>query len=174
VAEQLGEPIAVGRIGPPRGVKGETFVQPWTDVPAERFAPGAVLSTEPADVGPLTVETSSLAGGKLVVRFAGVTDRSEAEALRGVSLFIDAADRPPIDDPDEYYDTDLIGLAARTVGGEPLGPVTDVVHAGGASYLVVPVGGRDRLVPFVAAIVPTVDLAAGTVEIDPPEGLFEL
>jgi len=174
VAEQLGDLIAVGRVGPPRGIRGETFVQPWTDVPAERFAPGAVLSTEPPEVGPLTVETSSLAGGKLVVRFAGVTDRGEAEALRGTSLFISAQERPPIEDPDEFYDTDLIGLSARTVGGEPLGPVTDVVHAGGASYLVVPVDGRDRLVPFVAAIVPIVDLTGGTVEIDPPEGLFEL
>ena len=174
MAEEPGELIAVGRIGPPRGIRGETFVQPWTDVPAERFAPGAVLATEPADIGPLTVETSNLAGGKLVVRFEGVTERSAAEALRGVSLFIDAQDRPPIEDPDEFYDTDLVGLDARTVGGEELGPVTDVVHAGGASYLVVRVAGRDRLVPFVAAIVPTVDLATRTVQIDPPAGLFDL
>jgi 16S rRNA processing protein RimM len=174
VAEEPGDLIAVGRIGPPRGVKGETFVAPWTDVPAERFAPGAVLYTEPAEVGPLTVETSSLAGGKLVVRFAGVTDRGEAEALRGVSLLISAHERPPIEDPYEFYDTDLVGLAARTVDGRSLGPVTDVVHAAGTSYLTVQVDGRDCLVPFVTAIVPTVDLAGGTVEIDPPEGLFEL
>jgi 16S rRNA processing protein RimM len=115
-----------------------------------------------------------LAGGKLVVRFAGVDDRAGAEALRGIQLLIAAGERPALDDPEEFYDTDLVGLEARGMDGAVIGPVTDVVHAGGASYLVVPVGGRDRLVPFVAAIVPTVDVAGGFVVVDPPEGLFEL
>jgi len=174
MADELGELVAVGRVGPARGVRGDVFVEPWTDVPQERFAPGAVLRTEPADAGPVTVETSSLAGGKLVVRFEGVTDRPGAEALRGVQLLVPAEARPEIDDPDEFYDTDLIGLEARGVDGAPIGPVSDVVHAAGASYLVVPVDGRDRLVPFVAAIVPTVDVPGGFVVIDPPEGLFDL
>lgn len=168
------ELVAVGRVGPPRGVRGDAFVEPWTDAPDERFAPGAVLLTEPPEAGPLTVEASSSAGGKLVVRFAGLADRGAVEALRGVRLLIPAAARPSLDDPDEFYDTDLVGLVARTVAGEPLGPVTDVVHAAGSSYLVVEVDGRDRLVPFVAAVVPSVDVAGGTLEIDPPEGLFEL
>jgi 16S rRNA processing protein RimM len=174
MAEDLGDLVAVGRVGPPRGVRGDVFVEPWTDTPGERFAPGAVLQTDRESTGPLTVETSSLAGGKLVVRFDGVHDRSAAEALRGVQLFVPAADRAPIDDPDEFYDTDLVGLAARTVAGAELGPVTDVLHAGAASYLVIKIAGEDRLVPFVAAIVPTVDVAGGVVEIDPPEGLFDL
>ena len=69
---------------------------------------------------------------------------------------------------------DIRGLAAHRVDGAPLGPVVDVVHAGGADYLVLDLDGQERLVPFVSAIVPAVDLAAGTVTIDPPEGLFEL
>jgi 16S rRNA processing protein RimM len=174
MAEDLGDLVAVGRVGPARGVRGDVFVEPWTDTPGERFAPGAVLHTDRGPGASLTVEASSTAGGKLVVRFDGVPDRSAAEALRGVQLFVPAADRAPIDDPDEFYDTDLVGLAARTVAGADLGPVTDVVHAGGASYLVVRVGEQDRLVPFVAAIVPTVDVAGGFVEIDPPDGLLEL
>jgi 16S rRNA processing protein RimM len=174
VADELGELVAVGRVGPARGVRGDAFVEPWTDVPEERFAPGAVLRTDPPSAGPLTVESASLAGGKLVVRFAGVDDRAGAEALRGVRLLIPAGDRPPIDDPDEFYDTDLVGLEARTADGAPLGRISDVLHAAGASYLVVPVDGRDRLVPFVAAIVPTVDLRGGFVVVDPPAGLFDL
>jgi 16S rRNA processing protein RimM len=168
------ELIAVGRLGPARGVRGDVFVEPWTDVPDERFAPGAVLRTEPDGVGPLTVETASSAGGKLVVRFAGVADREAAAALRGTRLLIPAASRPVLDDPDEFYDTDLIGLAAHTVDGTDLGPVRDIVHAAGASYLVLDADGRERLVPFVRAIVPTVDLDARRVLIDPPDGLFEL
>jgi 16S rRNA processing protein RimM len=166
--------VVVGRIGPARGVRGDVFVEPWTDVPDERFAPGAVLRTDPPDAGPLTVEAMSSAGGKLVVRFAGVTDRDAARALRGVRLVLAASARPPLADPDEFYDTDLVGLRARTVAGADLGPVREVLHAGGADYLVLDVGGTERLVPFVAAVVPTVDVAAGLVEIDPPTGLFEV
>jgi 16S rRNA processing protein RimM len=166
--------VAVGRVGPARGIRGHVYVEPWTDDPDERFAAGTVLVTDPAGVGPLTVLESSTASGKLVVLFDGVPDRSAAEALRGTRLQVEAGSRPALDDPDEFYDSDLVGLAARTVGGEDLGAVKDVLHAGGADYLVVEVGGRERLIPFVAAIVPQVDLAAGTVLVDPPEGLFEL
>ncbi len=166
--------VAVGRIGRPRGVRGATFVEPWTDDPDERFAAGVVLSTDPPEAGPLTVESSSTAGGKLVVSFASVDDREGAEALRGVRLLLPVSERPVLDDPDDFYDTDLIGLAARTVAGADLGPVRDVLHAGGADYLVLDLEGREVLVPFVRAIVPTVDLAGGAVVIDAPDGLLEL
>jgi 16S rRNA processing protein RimM len=165
------ELIAVGKVGRARGVRGDVFVQPWTDAPEERFGPGRTVRTA---TGQLTVAASSQAGGKLVVHFEGVDDRAAAEALHGIQLFVPAAERPALEDPDDFYDTDLIGLAAHDPQGTALGPVTDIVHAGGADYLVVHVGGSDRLVPFVAAIVPTVDLARGTVTIDPPEGLFDL
>jgi 16S rRNA processing protein RimM len=166
--------VVVGRIGPARGVRGDVFVEPWTDVPEERFAPGAVLRTDPAEAGPLTVESSSTAGGKLVVRFADVAGRAAAEALRGVRLVIAADSRPALDDPDEFYDTDLVGLSAATVDGAELGTVDDVVHTSGVTYLIVTAHGRERTVPFVSAIVPTVDLSAGRVIIDPPDGLLEL
>jgi 16S rRNA processing protein RimM len=168
------EILAIGRIGRPRGVRGEAFVEPWTDDPDERFAVGAVLQTEPVEAGPLTVVAMSTASGKLVVHFAGVDDRGGAEALRGVRLLIAAGKRPVLEDPDDFYDTDLVGLAARTVGGADIGTVREVLHAGGADYLVLDVDGRQQLIPFVRAIVPTVDLADGRVLIDPPDGLFEL
>jgi 16S rRNA processing protein RimM len=165
------ELVAVGRVGKARGVRGDVFVEPWTDAPEDRFSPGTTLQ---ASTGPLTVASSSTASGKLVVHFEGVEDRTAAEAIRGQELLVAAGERPPLDDPDDFYDTDLIGLAAQTVDGAALGPVVDVVHAGTADYLVLDVDGQERLVPFVAAIVPTVDLAGGTVSIDPPDGLFEL
>lgn len=170
----MSEDIAVGRIARARGVRGELFVEPWTDAPEERFAVGSVLRTEPTERGPLTVAELSFGGGKLVIRFAGIDDRTAADSLRGTRLLIDAADRAPLEDPDEFYDTDLVGLAARTVAGQELGPVRAVIHAGGADYLVLDIDGAEKLVPFVGAIVPTVDVSGGFVEIDPPEGLFEL
>jgi 16S rRNA processing protein RimM len=166
--------IVVGRIGPARGVKGEVFVQPFTDAPEERFAAGSVLLTEPAQRGPLTVETANFNGPKLAVHFVGVDDRTAAESLRGTQLVMPASERPELDDPDEFYTSDLVGLAARTVAGAELGPVQDVIDIAGADYLVLRVADVERLVPFVTAIVPTVDIAAGFVLIDPPEGLFEL
>lgn len=166
--------ITVGRIGPARGVRGDLFVQPFTDAPDERFAVGSVIDTDPTDAGPLTVESIDLGGAKMVLRFAGVTTREAAQALRGVHLVIPATARPPIDDPDEFYASDLVGLAARTVAGTELGTVDEVIDIAGADYLVLQVDGVERLVPFVAEIVPTVDIAGGIVVIDPPEGLFEL
>jgi 16S rRNA processing protein RimM len=173
-----GEPdtefVAVGRIGPPRGVRGDVFVEPWTDEPAERFAAGSVLRTEPVAAGPLTVEAVNLGGSKLVVHFAGVADRTAAQSLRGVRLVIPASQRPALNDPDEFYASDLVGLPARTESGVQLGTIRDVLSLAGADYLVLEVAGRERLVPFVAAIVPAVDVAGGVVVIDPPEGLFDL
>lgn len=166
--------VAVGRIGPARGVRGDVFVEPWTDEPDSRFAPGTVLRTDPTAVGPLTVSTSSSAGGKLVVHFEGVERRERAEELRGVRLVVAATERPPLKDPDEFYASDLIGLEVTDMSGQPLGPVRDVINVAGADYLVLDVAERERLVPFVAAIVPMVDLAAGRVVIDPPDGLFDL
>ncbi len=173
-ADPGAEYVAVGRIGPARGVRGAVFVEPWTDDPAQRFAVGSVLLTEPAAAGPLTVETANHGGAKLVVQFAGVTDRTSAEALHGVRLVMPAAERPALEDPDEFYASDLVGLRARTVAGVELGPVRDVLNLAGAEYLVLDVTGAERLVPFVTAIVPTVDLAGGVVVVDPPEGLFDL
>jgi 16S rRNA processing protein RimM len=150
------------------------YVEPWTDEPEVRFAPGEVLRTDPAQAGPLTVLAANAASGRLVVHFAGVDDRSSVEALRGVRLVVAAQDRPALHDPDEFYASDLVGLAASTVHGADLGSVRDVIDIAGADYLVLDVNGRDRLVPFVAAVVPTVDLAGRRVVIDPPEGLFDL
>lgn len=169
VSDQL---IAVGRIGAPRGVRGELFVEPWTDAPEERFAPGATLLTDRD--GTLIVAAASLSGGKQVVRFAGVDDRAAAERLRHVQLFVPATARPPLEDPDEFYDSDLVGLAVEDVDGTAVGTVRAVSHSAASPYLVVDVAGRECLVPFVAAIVPTVDVAGGRIVVDPPEGLFDL
>ena len=177
MTEQLGDGellVAVGRVGKAHGVRGDAFVEPWTDAPDERFSPGSRLTTEPAGRGPLTVESSRDHSGKLVVHFAGVDDRNAVEALRGTVLLVPAGARPVIEDPDEFYDTDLIGLAVRTVQGRQLGPVTDVLHSPAGSLLAVDVDGREVLVPFRAEFVPVVDLAAGIAEIDPPDGLLDL
>jgi len=190
--------LVVGRIARPHGVRGEVSVEVRTDEPDRRFAVGSVLATDPAGAGPLAVASARWHTGRLLVGFEGITDRNQAETLRGVWLTLDSADAGSTGDPDEFHDHELIGLAVVTVSGEPVGRVTDVRHFGQDLLVIEPVGrggpagppparrgpGRAQpgqpdgadglLVPFVAAIVPEVDVAAGRLVIDPPPGLLEL
>jgi 16S rRNA processing protein RimM len=170
----VGDVVAVGRIGKAHGIRGDAFVEPWSDAPHERFVPGSVFETEPAGRGPLTVATARDHSGKLVVHFEGYDDRNAVETIRGTVLVMPAAARPVLDDPDEFYDTDLIGLAVRTVAGQELGPVTDVLHSPADSLLSIDWDGREVLVPFRKEFVPTVDIAGGFIEVDPPDRLLEL
>jgi 16S rRNA processing protein RimM len=80
---------------------------------------------------------------------------------------------PPIEDPDEFRDHELIGLSVRTVAGEPVGVVSDVLHHGQDLLVIQAEGTEERLVPFVAALVPEVDVAGGVLVIDPPPGLLD-
>jgi 16S rRNA processing protein RimM len=168
--------LVVGRVGRPHGLRGEVTVEVRTDDPDRRFAVGAVLVTDPGDRGPLTVTASRWHSGRLLVRFAGCADRDGAEALRDTVLAIDTADLEPLDDPDEFYDHELIGLRVETALGAVVGTVADVLHHG-QDVLVVEGGGqrsgREILIPFVAALVPDVDVTAGRVVIDPPPGLLD-
>ncbi|MFD6951199.1 ribosome maturation factor RimM [Nocardiopsis sp. TSRI0078] len=166
--------LVVGRIGRAHGIRGDVAVDVRTDDPEARFADGAVLETDPAGVGPLTVASTRRHSGRMLVRFKGVAGRDAAEKLRGTTLFVDSADIAPLDDPDEFHDHELIGLAAVTTGGEPVGTVEDVLHhAQDVLVLTTPEGG-EVLVPFVAALVPEVDVAGGRIVLDPPPGLLDL
>jgi 16S rRNA processing protein RimM len=161
--------VTVGRIGRAHGIRGDVSVDVRTDAPELRFADGAVLRT---DDGPLTVAGTVWHSGRLLVRFAGVADRTDAEALRGRELRIGADERGEAGES-AWWDEDLIGLAAYAPDGSPLGTVGDVIHAAQDLLAVTTPDGREVLVPFVGAIVPRVDVAGGRLVIDPPMGLFE-
>lgn len=167
--------LTVGRIGRAHGLRGELSVEVRTDEPDSRFAPGAVLATDPAQRGPLTVAAARYANGRLLVCFAGVGDRSAAEELRGTLLVVDASELPPPDDPDEFHDHQLVGLRVFTVDGVPVGTLSEVLHLPGGDVIAVSrPNAPELLVPFVAAMVPEVDVKAGRVVLDPPPGLLEL
>jgi 16S rRNA processing protein RimM len=168
----------VGRIVRPHGIRGELAVEVRTDAPAERFAVGRVLGTEPPGAGPLTVVSSRWHTRHLLVCFAEIADRTQAEPLRGVLLTVDAAEIAMPEDEDEFHDHQLIGLVVETVAGEQVGTVGDVLHHGQDLLVVKPPPGSpaaaEVLVPFVSAIAVDVDLAAGKLVIDPPPGLLDL
>lgn len=166
--------VTVGRVGRAHGIRGEVSVEVRTDSPEARFAIGTRLTTEPERAGPLTVRQVRWHSGRLLVGFEGVTDRSGAEALRGVRLLAQvAADERPTD-PDEFFDHQLIGLDVATARGDHVGVVAAVVHLPGQDLLALRrEDATEVLVPFVAEIVPDVDLPAGRIVIDPPRGLLD-
>jgi 16S rRNA processing protein RimM len=167
--------LVVGRIIRPHGVRGEVVVDIRTDSPAERFAAGSVLATDPAGAGPLTIDGVRPHQGRLLVTFEGVADRDVADHLRGVLLVVESDSIPDPADPDEFHDHQLVGLRAETPEGEMLGEVARIEHAPAADLLVLRLSdGREGLVPFVRAIVSEVDLPSGRVVMTPPNGLFDL
>ena len=177
--------VLVGVVVRAHGLRSEVVVEVHTDSPEERFAPGAVLTARKASgarvgaaerpSGVLTVESARPHSGRLLVRFAEVPDRDAAEALRGTQLLVPIEALPPPDDPDEFHVHQLEGLRAELDDGSVVGTVREVVHGPGGELLVVARQGRpDALVPFVRAIVPTVDLAGGRLVLTPPEGLLDV
>lgn len=174
--------VVVGRVGRAHGIRGEVAVEPLTDEPDRRFAAGAVLDVRRPDGHPhaattprvLTVAGTRWHSGRLLVRFEELADRTAVEAARGLRLAIavDASERP--EDPEEFYDHQLVGLRVETTEGVDVGVVREVLHAGAQDLLVIARDGReDALVPFVAALVPDVDLDAGRLLVADRPGLLE-
>jgi 16S rRNA processing protein RimM len=174
--------VVVGRIGRAHGVHGEVSVEPRTDEPRRRFADGAVLGTRtPQGTAPqapdrpsrLTVLRTRWHQSRLLVTFAELSDRTAAETVRGLTLVTDVDTAETPDDPEEFYDHQLVGLAVVTTDGAPVGEVTEVLHSAGQDLLTVHTGdGREVLVPFVAALVPVVDVPGGKLEVADRPGLL--
>jgi 16S rRNA processing protein RimM len=169
--------VVVGRIGKPHGVRGEVTVDVRTDEPERRFVAGAVLRAEPPRGSATALSAVTVARARwhqttLLVTFEEIGDRSAAEAARGLVLHATIpADESP-EDPDEFYDHQLVGLSAYDLDGAPLGEVSGLVHGGAQDLLTIRTpDGRDALVPFVKALVPEVDLGARRVVVADRPGL---
>lgn len=162
--------VTVARIGRAHGLKGEVSVELRTDLPEERLAQGAVLATEPAEAGPLTVIGTRVQAGRWYVRFEEITDRNAAEAARGVEL---VADVDPDEEDEAWFVQDLVGLVAVRPDGERLGEVVDLMSMPAQDLLVVKQpGGHRAMIPFVDEFVVEVDVEAGRVVLTPPYGLL--
>ena len=169
--------LVVGRIGKPHGLRGDVTVDVRTDEPDRRYAEGARLLAQPPrgsafEYTELTVASARWHGSVLLVTFVELPDRNAAESARGVVLRAAVpADETP-EEPDAFYEHQLEGLAAYDVDGTRLGEVAGLVHGGAQDLLRVRTAeGREALVPFVAALVPEVDVAGGRVVIADRPGL---
>jgi 16S rRNA processing protein RimM len=175
--------VVVGRMGKAHGLHGEVSVELRTDEPERRFAEGAVLSTQtPSGAAPhgpgrpatLTVRAARWHHTRLLVSFHEVADRSSAEALRGLVLLttVDPSEVP--DDPEEFYDHQLVGLRVETTGGDAVGTVAEVLHSAGQDLLAIrSTAGSEVLVPFVQALVPVVDVRGGRLVVEDRPGLLD-
>lgn len=176
--------LPIGKILAPQGLQGEVRVYPETQFPDRFLIPGERWILRPQGQ---SLESIELLAGRFLgkgnvygVRFAGVTDRHQAEALRGSQLYVPSSDRPPLAEGEFHY-LDLVGLeVVEQSSQESIGKIVDLMN-GGNDLLVVALKGKTTpgkasqvLIPFVEAIVPVVDVAAGRVEITPPPGLLDL
>jgi len=166
--------LVVARIGRAHGIKGEVTVEVRTDEPELRLAPGAVLGTDPAGVGPLTIETGRVHSGRLLLRFEGVRDRNAAEALRNTLLIAEVDPTELPEDPDEFYDHQLIDLDVVLADGTEIGRITEVTHLPSQDLFIVErPDGREVMIPFVEEIVTEIDLDEQRAVIAPPPGLID-
>ena len=169
--------MRVGRLLKAHGLKGAIKLELYTDQPNERFVPGAVFDLQVPQDSPWfgkTVTVSELRwyNQAPVIFLEGITDRTAAESLIKAILLLDTdADALPTE-PDSWYDHQLVGLKVVR-DGEEVGEVVRVDHFPAQDLLIVKVGEREVMLPFVAAIVPNVDIKAGVVTVTPPVGLFE-
>ncbi|GFH35472.1 ribosome maturation factor RimM [Streptomyces pacificus] len=166
--------LVVARIGRAHGVKGEVTVEVRTDEPELRLAPGAVLGTEPASAGPLTIETGRVHSGRLLLRFEGVRNRDGAEALRNTLLIAEIDPEVLPEEPDEYYDHQLMDLDVVLADGTEIGRITEISHLPSQDLFIVErPDGSEVMIPFVEQIVTEIDLAEQRAVVDPPPGLVD-
>ncbi len=166
--------LLVGRVARAHGNKGQVIVNPDTDFPRERFAEGNVLVVEQAgQTVERRIESVRFQQGRPIVKLAGVETMDDAEALAGAELKLPASALAALP-ANTYYRHDLVGCEVKDTRGHVLGRVTDVEGPMERSRLVVESDRGELLIPMVEGICVSVDPAAKTIVVDPPEGLLEL
>ncbi len=164
VTTKLENPVLMAVIGAAHGIKGEVRVKSFTGDPQALGDYGPLLTADGRAFEVLGLRPQKEV---VVVRFKGVKDRNAAEALAGTELFVDRSALPPVDDEEEFYHADLVGLAVIDTDGARIGTVKTMHDYGGGDIVEVALtGARSVLVPFTKAAVPAIDIAAGTMTVD--------
>ncbi len=168
----MADRVCVGAVAGSFGVKGEVRLKSFCAEPEDIASYGALSSEDGARSWDVRLTRSVKAG--FAARLSGISTKEAADALRGTRLYVDREHLPHLPD-DEFYHADLIGLTVVDTGGEELGRVKAILNHGAGDLLEI-AGKRFKqpvLLPFTQAAVPTVDLSAGRLVADPPEGLIE-
>ena len=165
--------ICIGVVTGARGVRGELRIRPLTENPQDVAAYGPVETEDGSRR--FILSNVNIVSKSIVARVNGITTRDEAEALKGVRLYVPKEALPQIEE-DEYYEADLVGLKVSKVDGVTLGELVAVQNFGAGDLLEIHLEDRKDtvLLPFTVDFVPEVDLDGGVIVIDPPDGLFDL
>ena len=163
----------MGQIASPHGVRGLLKVTPFTEVPENLFDYG-LLFDESGRIHYRLIR-KGMHKGKILVEIEGVDDRDAADALKGQKLYLPRTALPDIDDDDSYYYADLIGLNAFLADDTLFGQIVSVHDFGAGDLLEIKRAetGKTIFYPFTLAAVPAVDVKAGRVTVEPPEGLLD-
>lgn len=166
--------ISIARIARPLGLRGEVIADVLTDFP-DRFAAMTRVwgVTAAGQIEQFQIEHSRLQKGRVVLKFVGYDDISQAETLRDVRLGITNEELRPLP-PDTWYDFDLAGCHVVSTSGEVVGQVEGVERHGAAPLLKVRGDGREYLIPLVLSICIEIDIARKRIVVAPPEGLLDL
>ena len=166
----MSDRIIVGVVTGAFGVKGEVRVKSFCATPEDIALYTPLFDAQDTEY---TLKITRPVKGGFAARLSGIRYRDQADALRGTELFANRDQLPQLPD-DEFYYTDLIGLEVVDTGGITLGKVTSVDNHGAGDILEIRHPGTKSaaLLPFTRAAVPTVDLTAGRIIVDPPEGVF--
>ena len=172
--------LVVGHLNKPHGTKGELFVWPLTDHPEESFSPGVILflgdetgnSPDTSRTSLVILSARPFRRGYLI-HLDGVESREGAEALQGLYVLRPTEELGGVEEGEFFYHQ-LLGLKVTTVDGVDVGKIVEVYELRPADLLEVRGPSKTHFIPFLSSVVREMDLASGTMTIDPPEGLLEL
>ncbi|MEW5423529.1 ribosome maturation factor RimM [Amorphus sp. 3PC139-8] len=163
--------VALAEIGAPHGIRGSARIRLFGEDPALLLERGPLLLGDGRELRLVALEPQ---GSRMTARFEGVPDRTAVEALRGERLWLPRSALPELEDEDTFYHVDLIGLAVVDTDGEAIGRVRTIQDFGAGDLIEVERADKPSVfVPFTLACVPTVDLKAGRLVVEPPVGLLE-
>jgi 16S rRNA processing protein RimM len=166
-----GRMILMGAIAGVHGIRGEVKVKSFTEDPMSIAAYGPLYDEQGRSFA-LKLTSKGAKDSVVIARIDGIADRNAAEALKGRRLYAPREVLPAIEAEDEFYASDLIGLAVEGDGGQSHGKVADVQNYGAGPMLVIAGGENDFDLPFTDAFVPVVDLKAGKIVIALPDDFF--
>ena len=159
--------VMLGRIGAAHGIKGEVRIASFCATPLDITTYGPLMTSRAGLV--IEIVSARMQKDMVIARLKGVTSRNEAEALNGVDLFVDRAQLPPEDDPDDFYYADLIGLTVRAPDEREIGTVKAVSEYGAGDVVEIALNtGASALYAFTRENFPTIALSKGYLVLDPP------
>ncbi|NPA06777.1 MAG: ribosome maturation factor RimM [Chloroflexi bacterium] len=172
-AQAAGGRVIIGKLRRPHGLRGEVLLEVLTDVPQQRFVPGAVIYVGPRRV-PLTIRTVRPFGEHLLLSFEGYPDRSAVEMFRNQWVTIPEAEVAPLRDEDEYYDFEILGFRVQTEDGRDLGRLVEILETGANDvFIVEDDAGKRVLLPVISEVVRKFDFDNEKIIVHLLPGLLE-